>query len=376
MAVAAWFGPESFSPQQGWLIALTLGVALEITSPRSDRGYFSGALGAYLAAFLVAPGSIGPAFMLTAALLVRSLIRAHFKEVFLWRSWLPVACGLAGANLLFAWKPERWLAAGVAALWVLAVHIVLESQAQQSAEREQRRFLRKLTVRQFPALVGSVLLGFFFGAALLEENGLAILLGAVGLGLIQWSVHLRDQGAVFRLPVEEEPAFQQLSRRLELAEKRLERVGQERRTLARLASKLPRNPTFQAILDNVLKEVPKVVDCESIVLFIAKETGLEAAGGMSPHQDRIRSAHLINVSEPLVERAWAEGESVFSDSRGGAARGSEVAPKRTRCCGFPLDAARGALRGSPRWCLRWKRTAAAEDRGRAFVLGSARLPDR
>ncbi|MGE0490867.1 MAG: sensor histidine kinase [Vulcanimicrobiota bacterium] len=107
-------------------------------------------------------------------------------------------------------------------------------------------------------------------------------------------------------------ANQQLQTDLHLVQGELEERLAERSLLEELAHTFAATPDLEHTVRASLEVFRRLVEVDSLVLFFPREGRLLPARWLSNSAERLESAELLDLAEPVVERAWQQQKLVLT----------------------------------------------------------------
>jgi len=304
--------PRCDPAQAKWLLGGALLMELAAV-PLPSFGFFSLATPFYLA-LLVQPqlGLLPVALVAPAAALVRALLSRQPLA-----SWLAATTPLLTAGLTMLGLHELKLSAPLTALFGVQVYWLASWQvprllAEAVLSGPELDFWARVQARAVPLTGGLICAGLLAAAYEGTPWGWLLLCGVL--------LALRGAfyAAVVRVEALERDTLQSgLSRAEKQRDRALEEEGRTRQELAlklnqvvvleELSRALASNPEPAQIMDYILKLAGATLPCETLAIFSPDGPHLQPRRFVSPHAERLASARLLGLSEPVVLQAWSSG---------------------------------------------------------------------
>ncbi len=292
--------------------------------PLGRFGWFSLAAPFYLAMFLhPAIDFRAPAALATVTVLLRALLERRGAREAL-AQLAPLLLAGASVWLLESQLAARWLVAisGVQ-VYVLAAWGLPRLLAPQVLAGEDLSTVLQIQDRVAPIHIAvacsGLLLGFYPGDTLwlvLACPGLLVLRPAVHSALAR--AETQRQQHLKRSLARAEHARDEARLETARAQEELTRKVDQVALLEDLARSLAHNPDPFQTLARILEVARQLVPCQTVAFFGQEGDQLLPLRFSGPHSERLASARLLAIREPVVEQAWRTGELAFAlpDGRG------------------------------------------------------------
>ena len=111
-----------------------------------------------------------------------------------------------------------------------------------------------------------------------------------------------------------ERAQHEIGSKLALKERDLKRQLSERELLEALGRAFVNTPDLRAVCEHAIQVIRQVVHCQSVAFFLNEGESLEPRYYQSPHDERVRTARKLGLTETVVERCWQERKPVILNS--------------------------------------------------------------
>ena len=274
-------------------------------------------------------GSASPAFGCYLALAISPQLGAGW-------GFAVVAAGLGGVARVVAvgrgspeWKLAEFLAAASPAFLALVCHQYWQENAwgpyltllfylstaltlPAQLAPDQGKAQKRASFRSAPYLGAAALVGLLMG------NGPPSLVPAAALVLAALGKALRES-VVSGAKTHDHSLFRA---RIDKREKWLDEMGHQlsatrsglhrKEVSEKMQKSLEQAKTVEAVVKALMRQAERITSSQNLAVFLFQNEELMPEGAQGPDEERIRSASLLKVQEPVVLRAWHEGRSLLN----------------------------------------------------------------
>ncbi|MGE0495644.1 MAG: ATP-binding protein [Vulcanimicrobiota bacterium] len=213
---------------------------------------------------------------------------------------LPMAASLAALGLVSDYPLAVAVLIYLGSLWWLSPRLLPAESNYEEAR-----------VVGFPLLAAVVLAG----AASLATHSLVWfgpvpLLASLTCGSLMEA--FRDKERAWSFGLRGLERVEELEVSLQQAGGQVDELLEERRLLADLAKTFAASKSLEQTLRSSLELVRQLLHCDTVAFFFAGPGGLVPYRWHSPLAERLESSELLDLPEPIVERAWRDQRLVMT----------------------------------------------------------------